>query len=202
MRNFIVDLNRFSLAGPPNWWLQKLWEFDNSLVVVPSRQACVYRLAQRRKLQLPDHIVNDALFNESDTKMLARYSLVPVTSIIPTANWSNPYMFVELANRAPWRQGGAEAVNKRLEDQEWQDMIDTQIKTDEHLTYLAKDAWKLYNKKIGVRSHMYSPPTRKGNGLSGPKLKADQFLRQSHIPQQAGVRSGSQSPVVSTLFTA
>lgn len=168
--NYIVDLNRFHLAGPPTYWLRQLWEFDNSLVVVPSRQAMVYRLAQKRKLQLPEHLVNDMLFNESDTKMLAQYSLVPVTTITATANWSNPYMFVELASRAPWRQGGAEKVNAMLEAQDKQDELDRAAKTDEHLDYLSKDAWGLYNKKIGLRSHMWSPKT-KGAKSPGPTFK-------------------------------
>jgi hypothetical protein len=151
MVNYYADLNKFSLAGPPKWWLKSLWHFDNSLVVVPSRQGFYYRLAQRRKLTLPDHIVNDALFNESDTKMLARYSLVPVTTILATANWSNPYLFEELRRRAPWRLGGAEKVNQQLEAEDQKVELDKRAKTDEHLTYLSKDAWKLYKNKIGVR---------------------------------------------------
>lgn len=160
--NWIPDMNRFSLAGPPKWWLLKLNEFDNSLVVVPSRQGFYYRLTQRRKPKLTTNIVNDALFNESDTKMLARYGLVPVTTILATANWSNPYLFENLRQRAPWRLGGAEKVNQMLEAQDQQDELDKRAKIDEHLTYLGKDAWRLYGKKIGVRSHMYSPVVKQG----------------------------------------
>lgn len=159
MVNFIPDHNRFKLAGPPDWWLRKLWDFDSSLVVVPSRQSCVYRLAQRRRLKLSEAITNDALFNESDTKMLASYSLVPVTTILPTANWSNPYLFTELAMRAPHRQGGAEEFENKILAQEKQEEIEAQMKTDEHLRALAKDSWGLYQKKIGVRSHMWIPNT-------------------------------------------
>jgi hypothetical protein len=155
--NYIPDLNPFSLAGPPQWWLSKLRDFDDSLYVLPSRQGFYYRLAQKRRLNLPDHIINDALFKESDTKMLARYSLVPVTTILATANWSNPFLFEELRRRAPWRLGGAEKVSKELEDQELKDEFDKRQKTDEMLTDVSKDAWRLYQKKIGVRSHMYSP---------------------------------------------
>lgn len=179
--NYIVDTNPYKLAGPPTHWLKQLWDFDDSLVVVPSRQAMVYRLAQKRKLNLPEHIVNDALFNESDTRMLAQYSLVPVTTIIATANWSNPYLFVELANRAPHRLGGAEKVNAMLEARDKQEELDKYVKTDEHLTYLGKDAWHLYNKKIGLRSHMYSPTT-KGNGSTGPMLKVDQPIHHQQPP--------------------
>ena len=158
--NYIPDLNMFKLAGPPKWFLHRLWDFDNSLVVVPSRQGFYYRLAQRRKLNLSAKIVNDSLFNESDTKMLASYSLVPVTTIIATANWDNPLMFEELRKRAPWRMGGADKVNKDLDAQDAAVEIDKRAKTDEHLSYLGKDAWNLYKKKIGLRTRMYSPTIR------------------------------------------
>lgn len=161
LRNYIVDTNPFNLAGPPVWWLQKLWEFDNSLVVIPSRQGFYYRLAQRRKLRLPEHIVNEALWKHSDTKMLAAHGLVPVTTLLATANWGDPYMFVELANRAPWRQGGAAAVNARLDEQDKKAELDIRAKTDDHLNYLGKDGWKFYQMKRGLRSHMYSPVVKK-----------------------------------------
>lgn len=161
--NWIVDQNKFSLAGPPRWWLKQLWAFDSSLVVVPSRQGFYYRLAQRRKLRLPEHIVNDSLFKESDTQMLASYSLVPVTTILATANWGNPLLFEELRQRAPWRLGGAEKVNAMLDAADAKKDIDTRAQIDAQNEYLAKDGWNLYLKKIGVRSRMWSPktPTRK-----------------------------------------
>ena len=173
-QNYLPDENRFKLAGPPVWWLTKLWDFDNSLVVVPSRQGFYYRLAQRRKLNLTNAVINEALFQESDTKMLARYSLVPVTTILATANWSNPYLFEELRRRAPWRLGGADAVNKLLDDEDKKVELDMRAVTDEHLTYLSKDAWKYYNKKIGLRSQLYSPTVKPRSGPSGPTLSADQ----------------------------
>jgi hypothetical protein len=158
--NYIPDVNPFSLAGPPTWWLKKLWDFDASLVVVPSRQGFYYRLAQRRTPNLTTDIIKDALFAESDTKMLARYALVPVTTILSTANWGNPYLFEELRRRAPWRLGGADAVNHMLDEQDRKDDLDLRAKTDAHLTALGKDAWGLYNKKIGKRTHMWSPTVK------------------------------------------
>jgi len=128
-----------------------------------------YRLAQRRKLQLAENIVNDALFKESDTQMLASYSLVPVTTIVATANWSNPMMFEELRQRAPWRLGGADKVNQMLDEQDWKAELDKRAKTDEHLSYLGKDGWNLYNKKIGLRSHMYSPKVPRKGPSQEPK---------------------------------
>ena len=172
MLNYIPDVNRFKLAGPPRWFLAQLWDFDPSLVIVPSRQGFYYRLSQRRKLQLAEKIVNEALWQQSDTQMLASYSLVPVTTILATANWGNPYIFQELANRAPWRMGGAEKVNQMLEAQDHQDDFQKQAKTDEHLTYLGKDGWQLYRKKIGL-GRSYSTE-RSGPSLPKPTGKVAQ----------------------------
>lgn len=171
MTNYIPDQNRFALAGPPTWFLRKLWEFDPSLVIVPSRQSCVYRLAQRRKLKLPEKMVHESLFKESDTRMLASYGLIPVTSIIPTIEWSDPYIFIELNNRAPHRLGGAEKAIEMLEANEAKQELNNKFQQDDMLSYLGKDAWRLYNKKIGTRTHMYTPVTREAV-VAGPKAPA------------------------------
>jgi hypothetical protein len=147
--NYIPGTNPFHLSGPPSWFLKGLWDFDSSLVIVPSRQTCVYRLAQRRKLQLPDHIVHDALFKESDTKMLASYGLVPVTTIIATCSWS-PWMFQELHERSVHRLGGHEKVNKRQDDFERDAELKLLAQQDATNTYLAKEGWKQYRKRIGL----------------------------------------------------
>lgn len=172
MINYIVDQNKFVLAGPPKWWLSKLWDFDDSLVVIPSRQGFYYRLAQRRMSSPSADVVNSVMWQDSDTQMLVSYGLIPVTTILSTANWSNPYLFEELRNRAPWRLGGADAVADRLDDEDRKAEIDKRVKTDEHLEYLGKDSWKLYNKKIGLRTHMYTPTVKQAPKTEGSKSAA------------------------------
>jgi len=170
--NYIPDQNKWKLAGPPDWFRRSLWEFDSSLVIVPSRQGFYYRLAQRRKLRLPEHIVNEALWKESDTQMLATYGLVPVTTILATVNWDNPLIFAELAARAPWRQGGADAVIQRLEAKEAAEEAKKNQAIDEHLTQNAKDAWRLYRTKIGL-----------GRSWStDPKKSQPTFLKPTGLP--------------------
>lgn len=159
MRNYIKDENPFNLAGPPTWWLKKLWEFDDSLVVLPSRMNYLYRLAQKRKPSPSADVVNSVLYKESDTQMLSNYNLVPVTTILATANWSNPFLFEELRRRAPWRNGGAQACIERVEADEAAAELAKRQTTDQNLSDTAKDAWGLYNKKIGLRSQMWSPKT-------------------------------------------
>lgn len=155
--NYIPDENKYKLAGPPKWWLSSLHEFDPTLVIVPSRQGFYYRLAQRKRLNLAEKMTQDSLWQESDTRMLATYGLIPVTTILATANWSNPFLFEELRRRSPTRMGGAEKVTQQLEAQEAAEEVKKNALIDERNTYVAKDAWKLYLKKIGLRSQMWSP---------------------------------------------
>jgi hypothetical protein len=175
--NFIADTNPFQLAGPPEWFLRQLWDFDSSLVIVPSRQGFYYRLAQRRKLNLPAKMVNDILFQESDTQMLATYGLVPVTTILSTANWSNPLLFQDLASRAPHRMGGSQKAISLLEGSEAKEDLRKAAQQDEMLHFLAKDGWGMYQKNIGVRSHMYVPRTARS---AEPSV---QLAPSVHIPK-------------------
>lgn len=148
--------------------------FDSSLVIVPSRQGFYYRLAQRRKLQLTENVINEALFAESDTKMLASHSLIPVTTIKADPNWGNPILFQELRERCPSMLGGHEKVSKMLEDREFASDMQKRAATEEHLTHLGKDAWKYYNMKLGTRSGLFShkmakaPPAPVGIALLNP----------------------------------
>lgn len=188
--NFIRDENPFNLAPPPKWFLKQLMEFDPSLVIVPSRQGFYYRLAQRRKLQLTEQVVNEALFAQSDTKMLASHSLVPVTTILANPNWGNPILFQELRDRCPHMNGGAEKVIKAIEDREFEAHLKKLAETDENLTYLSKDAWKYYNIKIGTRTGMYSPKVTRDPYKSEP---VSQGLILPNSPKE-------YKPIVTTGF--
>ncbi len=163
MPNYIPDENPFRLAGPPQWWLDRLHDYDDSLVIVPSRTGFYYRLAQRRQPDLRTNIVNDILKEDSDTRMLYRHGLVPITTVLATANWSNPAMFTELSRRAPWRNGGADEYEKKILTQERQEKLQKAIKQNEDLEYLSKDAWRYYQKKVGTRSNVYIPKTGDSN---------------------------------------
>src|SRR3990167_4269909 len=188
--NFIKDLNPFSLAGPPGWFLEKLYEFDDSLVIVPSRQGFYYRLAQRRKPQLVDKMAYEVLKEQADTAMLMSYSLVPVTTIVATVNWGNPLIFQELHNRAPWRMGGADAANHLLDSQDRKRELDKAIENDERNTYLAKDGGKFYQQKIGLRSHLWSPTVKTQSKPNSTPLLI--------VPGEA---KPSYKPIVTTVWS-
>ena len=171
MTNWLPDTNRFQLAGPPLWFQKQLWEFDNSLVILPSRQGFFYRLAQRRPIQLSTAVVNDVMKEQADTSMLVAYGLVPVTTILATVRWDNPEILEELRRRAPWRMGGADKYNAILDAQERKEALEKAATQDDMLTYTAKDAWKYYQKQIGTRTHLWSPTVKsRGAATSSPGI--------------------------------
>ena len=150
MNNYYEGSNPFHLAGPPTHWLQKLWDFDNSLVVVPSVQGFHYRIAQRRPLDTKAKLVNDISL-DGDSKVLSALGLVPVTTLLATARWDNPLMWNDLAERAPWRQGGAAAYEAKLDEIEKRKQLDIAAKQDDMTNILARDAYKMYQIKKGTR---------------------------------------------------
>lgn len=168
--NYIQGTNPYNLAGPPMWFQRRLWEFDPSLTIVASKQGFFYRLAQHRPLGLRENIVNDILKEQADTQLLAIHGLVPVTTILATVRWDNPVFFADLTRRAPWRMGGAEKYTKMVEDQDWKELQDKARKQDEHLTYLAKDSWKYYNMKRGLRTNLFSHNTKTNQAAPSPLI--------------------------------
>jgi hypothetical protein len=174
MDNFIQGANPFKLAGPPTYWLAKLWDFDPSLVVIPSVQGFHYRICQRRPLDEKAKLVND-VSREGDSLMLAQYGLVPVTTLLATARWDNPLMWNDLAERAPWRQGGADAYIKKVEGAEAEKQLKINLENSERNTALAKDAWKMYQIRTGTRlgltgSNKVTPNERPASASAALKI--------------------------------
>lgn len=115
--NFIVEENPFGLASPPNWFLEEMWKFDPCLVIFPSKEEGLYRLARRA-----EHgpailtLVADPKKRRPDTTMFWKHKLVPVTSILPApyVHWS-PVLLADLAARDIRRQGGYKKAADRLD---------------------------------------------------------------------------------------
>lgn len=159
MNNYIKDRNPLDLAAPPQWWLKRLWDFDDTLVVVPSRMTYCYRLAQRRPPDAKTNLIHN-IQNDSDSQMLKSYGLVPVTTIKALPRWDNPLMWVDLAGRMPSRNGGAEQYEAKLLAKEREVELKARADRDDMLDQVGKDSFKFYNLKRGVRSQLWSPATK------------------------------------------
>lgn len=104
MNNYLEGANPFNLVGPPTWFLRQLEAMDPALVIFPSCEEGVYRVA-RRVTHTPG--VLRALSYRPDTKVFVQHRLEPVTSLLPFARWG-PVILQDLAERDIWRVGGAD----------------------------------------------------------------------------------------------
>jgi hypothetical protein len=86
---WIPDVNRFGLEAPPDWFLQRLRDFDHRLVIIPSRKGTglnghergSYILAIRR---LHSAGIGDVAMLDNkhpDTNMLHSYGLLPIAPL-------------------------------------------------------------------------------------------------------------------------
>jgi hypothetical protein len=163
LKNWIADMNRFGLAKPPDWWLQRLHDFDNQLVIIPSRQQALYRIARRKQFS-PGVGAMAVLDNQRDTGMLAFHGLVPVTTMIRYADsWDIDSILQKLRDRDMWALSGgpmsgrsanerAERVWTAVEGQEQAQEQQERARQREDLDYRSRDAWRSYQARTGQRS--------------------------------------------------
>jgi hypothetical protein len=148
--NYIRDRNRWNLSAPPAWWQQQLFDYDPLLVVIPSRQMPVYRIARRARVSIkPLDIVN----TEADTAMLATYLLVPVTTMIRMGGtWSIDNILRQLKARNIRELGGADKVADQLDanDAAKEKALKDGIRSD--MDYRSRDAWRSYQARTGQRT--------------------------------------------------
>lgn len=175
LRNWIADTNRFGLAKPPDWWLQRLNDFDDQLVVIPSRQEAVYRVARRRQ-HSPGIGTLALIDNQRDTAMLARYGLVPVTTMIRYSGaWDIDSMLQKLRDRDTWALSGGPGSGRTAQERGARvaDAIEAheasleqkeRARQREDLDYRSRDAWRSYQARTGQRSR----PTIQSGAKSAP----------------------------------
>ncbi len=159
--NYIPDNPK--MAAPPQYVLQRLYDFDNMLVMFPSRHVpFAYVLARRRQYSagFTDRAL-EATIDQPDTKMVMTHNCVPVTLIYKTGpNWTIDNIIAELRRRDIWAAGGAEkladaadaadnAHKKKIKDGIRKDMWDR-----------SGDAWRSYQARTGQRTAYRQGGTR------------------------------------------
>lgn len=143
--------NPFGLADPPDWWLKRLEEFDNQLVIFPSQKHPWFKLTRRARTSRgikPADV--PGVENHPDTVIMCVNGLVPVTNVFPGAIWDER-VFEKLAERDTWRLGGHKRVSELLEkqDEAREKAIDKQIQND--LLARGTDAYAAYKYRSGSR---------------------------------------------------
>lgn len=103
--NWYPDENRFSLPAPGEWWLKLLAEYDDQLVVLPSRVDLVYRLTRRVRHEARMGLRAMIVHEHPDTVMMINYGVVPVAAM---TRWSiqSDKIIRDLMARDTWRVFG------------------------------------------------------------------------------------------------
>jgi hypothetical protein len=169
LTNFIGDNPH--MAVPPSWWLQRLYDFDRDLVVVPSRQRpFAYVLARRARRSGAIHPANVSE-RHNDTAMCASYGLVPVSLILRHGiTWTIDNLLADLRARDTWRQpqmadqvDALDATNEKK--------LKASIRDD--MWNRSGDAWRSYQARTGQRVSLPASPVARPAGTgSSPFLAA------------------------------
>ena len=164
-RNYLPD--QPSMEIPPAYFLQRIWDQDSMLVVLPSRKVPFAYVIARRK-QFSKGLTDKALLDtcdQPDTKMCMLYDLVPVCLIHKTgSSWNPDPVIRSLQARDLWAHGGADKVSDMLEEQEAAEKKKIQAETRDDLWNRSGDAYRSYKHRTGqttIRSKDFHKPRQK-----------------------------------------
>lgn len=162
-KNYIADNPK--MVAPPSYWMQRLWDFDDQLVVLPSRQRpYAYVLARRCKKSrgIPPEFVADPL---GDTAMCSKYHLVNVRWIYRynTTSWSIDNIIRELHACDAWRYKSgdehADAIDAFDEAQ-----AAKKVAQNRDMFYgIAGDDWIHHLAQTGQRTKLNRPTPKRGS---------------------------------------
>lgn len=163
LRCWVPDLNRFSLAKPPDWFLHSLYLYDDKLFLIPSRQQPVYRLARSigrqpgQKVNIQGRRIGSMNITEfddaPDTKMLYDRCAAPIRTIQPYIVWTTEIIDY-LRSCDIWAQGGAAKVAAELDAAEERERQAIKKRGDSELDARLSDAVKSLRARQGERISM------------------------------------------------
>lgn len=154
-----LDLNS-KMGVPPSYFLARLFDFDNMLVMFPSYAVpFAYVLARRRQLTagLTDKALDDTI-EHPDTKRCLRHGLVPVSLIYRTGagdTWNIDNVLNSLRARDTWKgddQSGDKYANA-VDEAERKREADIKAQIRDDMWNRSGDAWRSYQARTGQRNH-------------------------------------------------
>jgi hypothetical protein len=162
--NWIADTNTFKLEQPPEWWMQRLYDFDHQLVLLPSRKKAEYLLARRRQLTagLGDVAMLDN--QDPDTNMCYAHGVIPIAPLRWKDNtakvWSQATidaLLAELRGRDSWALGAGpggdpDAAWKAVEYAEALQARKDQQSLREKFYHMGRDAYRSLKARSGQRN--------------------------------------------------
>ncbi len=150
-KTYVPDNARMPV--PPAHFLAALHDFDDKLVLMPSRQQpFLYQLARRRTLTkgLKYMPVDDQ--TPPDTLMCMENDCIPVCLMFQHGtSWNPEPVLAKLRARDMWAHGGADKVADLLEQQEEAEKAQTKAAIRADLWDRSGDGWRTYQTRTGQR---------------------------------------------------
>lgn len=169
--NWIAD-NRNS-ERPPAYFLQRLFDFDAMLVLMPSReQPGAYVLGRRKQWGkgLTEAAI-DAVYTKPDTKMAILNGTVPVCMVFKpvSGSWNPDPLIRTLMARDIWAHGGADKVADMLEAQEDAEKAAALEASRKEIWDRSGEAWRSYQARTGQSTIRFKDflPTRRRVAANG-----------------------------------
>jgi hypothetical protein len=151
MRNWFADGRKVDPPSP--YFLQRLYDFDAMLVLMPSRERPGAYVLGRRKQWGPGltEAAIDAVYTKADTKMCILAGCVPVCMVFKpiSGTWNPDNLIRTLAARDIWAHGGADKVADMLEAQEEKEKEATRAAIRDDMWNRSGDAWRSYQARTG-----------------------------------------------------
>ena len=150
---YIADSPR--METPPEWFLQRLFDYDSQLVLLPSRyKPYAYVIARRSRLGrrgLTGNAIADTI-TQPDTLMCLQYGCVPVCLMFKHGpQWSVDGVLAKLRARDLWAAGGADKAADQLEADEAAEKKQRDDEKREELRGLSREAYRSYKMRTGGR---------------------------------------------------
>ena len=176
--NWLQGDNPFNLSKPPDWWLQRLYDFDHMLVMFPSHKAKQYILARRRQhaAGLGDVAMLDN--KHPDTNFCYRHGVLPInmplrpSGLNPWTEASITDVLNALRRRDTWAlTGGSQEASKVNQLLNAVDEVDAKKERTERRNlrdmfyHMGRDAWRSMQARIGTRNKRASDY----HGVAKPK---------------------------------
>ena len=151
---FIPDNPR--MATPPAWFLQRVYDFDAQLVLMPSRmRAGTYVIARRQRrprAQLTAKALIDTTTQQKDTQMCLKHGCVPVCLMFHFGStWNADALLAKLKARDTWALGGGEKAADLLDAQDESDRQRQRQAIRDDLWHRSGDGWRTYQTRTGQR---------------------------------------------------
>ena len=156
--NAFIGRNYFEgdlhMPVPPEYFLQRVYDYDALLVLFPStaRPGC-YVVARRRE-HTPG-LTSEALaqVGNPDTRLCMAMGWVPVCMMTQAgSSWLPDQLIARLMARDLRAQGGADIVADRLEAQEDAEKAAQRQTTRDDLWNRSGDGWRTYQARTGASS--------------------------------------------------